>query len=176
MHAPLHALAQAAIAVSLSPDSHWHGEAHWRGVADQGLWLAETLGWGRQERLFLFAFGAAHDCRRENEDHDPGHGPRAAQWMADHGWGHALGLSDSYDNRLFCALVGHDGGTVSSDALIGACWDADRSLLGRVGITPHPRYFSTATGGDLFDAMVERGEEVAENPASWDVLIERALA
>ena len=53
--------------------------------------------------------------------------------------------------------MGHDGGTVSSNALIGACWDADRSLLGRVGITPHPRYFSTATDDGILNRWLFAG-------------------
>jgi len=44
------------------------------------------------------------------------------------------------------AIRHHTGGQISDDPTIGACWDADRLDIGRVGIIPHERYMSTAAG------------------------------
>lgn len=167
-------MAHSARAASLFPDSPWHGDTHWQGVADQALWLGELLHWPQRDRLYLFAFGVAHDCQRHNEGYDPHHGARAAQWVEDHQWCTQLGIAHLQDS-LCTALIGHDGGTTTTDPLIGACWDADRSLLGRVDITPNPAYFSTATG-PVFSAMVARGQYVQDHPQQWEDLARRACA
>lgn len=174
MHSVLLTMARDAVAVSQFHDSFYHGEDHWRGVADQALWLAESLSWGRTERVFLYAFGAAHDCRRENDDRDPEHGQRAADWLVQERWAHRLGIPH-LEGLLYDSLVRHDQGFTTTTSLTGACWDADRSLLERVGIVPNPRYFSTVPA-HLFAAMVARGGDVAYEPATWDDLAQRALA
>ena len=53
-----------------------HGVAHWARVLENGLRLAEESG-AVIEVVQLFA--VLHDCRRFNEQHDPEHGPRAAE-------------------------------------------------------------------------------------------------
>ena len=53
-----------------------HGVAHWARVLENGLRLAEESG-AVIEVVQLFA--VLHDCRRFNEHHDPGHGPRTAE-------------------------------------------------------------------------------------------------
>jgi hypothetical protein len=40
----------------------------------------------------------------------------------------------------------HTDGHITDDPLVGACWDADRLDLPRVGIAPDPRYLSTQAG------------------------------
>lgn len=167
-------LAAAAEAASHFPNSSLHGVVHWRGVVDQGLWLAEQLKWDRPSRVFLFAFGAVHDCRRIDEGHDRAHGARAATWFMEASWDEQLGIS-SLGPRLVDALIRHDAGVTSQDELIGAAWDADRSLLARVGIDPMARYFSMARG-PLFAAMVARAHEITRIPDGWAALAARALA
>jgi uncharacterized protein len=58
-------------------------------------------------------------------------------------------LSDEDFERLLYACRFHNDGGVSSDPTVGACRDADRLDLPRVGITPQARYFSTRADGDL---------------------------
>ena len=59
----------------------------------------------------------------------------------------------------------HADGTVSSDPTVGACWDADRLDLPRVGITPRPELFST-------EAARNAGHRPAE-PPTWAALFGR---
>jgi len=128
-------------------------------------------------------FGAVHDCRRMNDDHDPEHGQRAADWLDASGWMDRLDLA-ALAPTMRHALVWHDKGVTLANpppiaglwpvAALG--WDADRSLLGRVGIRPNAAYFSLAPDAGLFRAMVERGEHVADAPACWTALAARALA
>lgn len=46
------------------------------------------------------------------------------------------------------ALADHDRGLVTDHPTIGACWDADRLALWRVGITPDPARLCTAHARD----------------------------
>lgn len=179
------ALARAASDASEFPESEFHGVGHWQGVADQAIWLAEELGWGREERVFAFVFGATHDCRRENDDWDPEHGARAAQWLDAKGWMHRLHMT-YYADTMRQSLIWHDKGQVLHSlkapafprcAELGTLgWDADRSLLGRVGMDPDPKFFSLVQDPTFFQAFVRRGERVAEAPACWTALAQRALA
>jgi len=170
------ALAGDAEAASSCPGSPDHGVAHWRGVAEQGIWLARTLGLGREIQLAAFVFGAVHDCRRENEGHDPEHGPRAAAWLLASGWIGRLGL-DSLEEDIVRSLTLHDQGITCADGspAVGIGWDADRSLLSRVGVDPHPRFFSLAQGV-VFNALVGRARWMILDPEDWDVLARKALA
>jgi len=45
--------------------------------------------------------------------------------------------------------VRHDRGEVSDDPTIGACWDADRLTLARLGILPSVGLLSTEAGRKL---------------------------
>lgn len=174
-HADLLALVDSAQAGSLFPDSRDHGVDHWRGVTDQALWLAERFKWDSDHRRVAFVFGAVHDCRRLNDGFDPDHGERAADWLVSTDWLTRLGL-DHLEDRLVDALIRHDqGDTCPADPLTSLGWDADRSLLARVGITPSPDFFSTVQGAD-FAALISRGAQVIRRPQDWTSLARRALA
>ncbi len=122
-----------------------HGVEHWARVERNGLWLAPRTG-ARVRVVRLFAL--LHDCRRLNDAHDPGHGPRAAELAADLG-AERLGL-DPVELELLCrACEGHTRERLSDDPTIGTCWDADRLDLPRVGITPDPRFFSTEAAREI---------------------------
>ncbi|WP_309570416.1 hypothetical protein [Deinococcus sp.] len=47
---------------------------------------------------------------------------------------------------LALACHGHERGHVSADPTIGACWEADRLELVRVGMRPRAALMSTAAG------------------------------
>jgi uncharacterized protein len=49
---------------------------------------------------------------------------------------------------LEIALAEHTDGKRTDDPTIGACWDADRLNLWRLGRKPLPRLLSTAAGRD----------------------------
>ena len=116
-----------------------HGECHWRRVAQAGLLIADAEGIDHHAVLL---FAILHDCRRENDGHDPQHGPRAAALARATGHG-ALGVTPRVLERLAYAMHHHTDGRTTDDPLVGACWDADRLDLPRVGIAPDPRYLST---------------------------------
>ena len=124
---------------ALGSDSD-HGPDHWQRVERNGRMIIEGAGAGDLTVVRLFA--VLHDSKRENEFHDPEHGRRAADWAMKLR-GDVFRLDEERFGQLLEALVLHDKGRVSSDPTIGACWDADRLDLGRVGIQPHPRFMST---------------------------------
>jgi uncharacterized protein len=119
-----------------------HGDSHWRRVGEAGLFLA-----GREEVSphVVLLFAILHDCRRETDGRDPEHGARAAA-LAEQIGHEPLGLSVDELTALAHATREHDRGRITDDRLVGACWDADRLDLPRVGITPNPRLLSTGTG------------------------------
>ena len=91
----------------------------------------------------VLLFALLHDTQRFNESRDPEHGLRAARFakeLRDEG---VLTLDDERLAVLVDACTRHDKGFVSDDPTTGACWDADRLNLGRVGITPLPHLLST---------------------------------
>ena len=149
-------------------DSPWHGETHWRCVAATGLALDEAA--PGADRGLVFCFGLLHDTRRENEAFDPGHGARAeafARELRDEG---ALELDDVRFDLLAEALRLHSDGQVSTDATIGACWDADRLHLPRVFIEPDPKRFSTRVAhGEAPLAAAARLRD--EGPPTWEALV-----
>ncbi len=122
------------------PWSGYHGIAHWARVLENALLLAQESG-ALIEVVQLFA--VLHDCRRRNEDHDPDHGPRAAE-LARSLRGEIFELPDEHFHLLHRACAGHTRERTHPDVTIQTCWDADRLDLGRVGMTPDPRYLSTA--------------------------------
>jgi uncharacterized protein len=116
-----------------------HGVAHWARVYENGLRLAEETG-AIVEVVQLFA--VLHDSRRINEHTHPEHGPRAAEFARTLR-GRLFDLPDHEFHLLHRACAGHTHERTHPDVTIQTCWDADRLDLGRVGITPDPRYLCT---------------------------------
>jgi len=139
-------LAGEVVAASSRPESHVHGEQHWKAVAWAGLELARAVDDCDPELILLFAL--FHDSRRFNESRDPEHGSRGAQ-LARELCGTAFQLEPERLATLTDACTRHDKGQTSDEPTIGACWDADRLNLWRVGITPDPRLLSTPAASDL---------------------------
>ncbi|HXI72540.1 MAG TPA: hypothetical protein VNN22_19530 [Verrucomicrobiae bacterium] len=132
---------RATAAFVLSPDSV-HGPSHWRRVERNGLLLAARSG-ARIDVVRLFA--VFHDSKRLNEFNDPEHGPRGAAFAGQ--LRNVLFQIDDAGFDLLCeACTVHTALHHSQDATIGACLDADRLDLGRVGITPDPGFMSTEYG------------------------------
>lgn len=121
-----------------------HGAGHWARVLTNGTKLAKAEG-ARLDVVTLFAFLHDHERVHDNEDFE--HGPNACL--------NAHNLRDKYftiDDEGFAllleAMAGHSTGDTKGDITVQVCYDSDRLDLGRVGITPDPKYLCTATAKD----------------------------
>ena len=124
-----------------------HGLRHWHTVARNGLYLASFSG-ADVEVVRHFAY--FHDCMRENESYDPGHGPRAAGFLKS--IRPEIALDDNQFRLLIQACSGHTHAKRSLCPTLGTCWDADRLDLGRVGIKPDSRYLFTDRAKEVADS------------------------
>ena len=156
--APFHldSLLAAVRERSTGLDSHVHGDLHWRTVGANGLWIADAV--AGVDRTVVFLFALLHDSMRENDWTDPEHGPRAAALARELHDESVIGISQAQLELLAYACDEHTNGLVSGDATIGACWDADRLDLPRVGVSPDPELFSTS---------VAHERNVPEPPPGW---------
>lgn len=141
-----------------------HGPDHWRAV---GATAAELAGVNdghpdstpAADRELLLLFALLHDAKREDDGYDREHGPRAALLLERLRADGAIRLDHDRAAVLYEALRDHTNGTCSDDPTIATCWDADRLLIGRVGLVPDARFCSTAEGrrrataGDLPDLV-----------------------
>lgn len=132
-----------------------HGPDHWRRVERNGLWICSRTA---ADPMVVGIFAWLHDCRRQAEFDDPDHGRRAAQFAGKLRGG-PFGLPDASFALLLDALRGHADGLVSDEPTIGACWDADRLDLGRVGISPDPGMMCTAPGREAAAGEIEIPDE-----------------
>lgn len=129
-----------SIATTTAPPDSIHGPPHWRRVSRLGLRVARLEG---ADMLVVALFAACHDVARTHDGRDLEHGPMAAQWV-----GRDLTSQLTLDERrletLLEAITRHTDGEVSDDPTIGACWDADRLDLVRIGFPMNPAMLSTA--------------------------------
>jgi uncharacterized protein len=142
-----------------------HGSAHWRRVAALGLTLADADRGVDRELVVLF--GILHDSRRVDDGIDIDHGPRAAAYLPTLG----LDLPPARRETLTTALAEHSRGKVSADPTIGACWDADRLDLIRLGRPPRLDLLSTPAARD--PAMHAHAVELVTGPPSWSDVLDR---
>lgn len=119
-----------------------HGPEHWRRVERNGLIVAKG---GPAILDVIRLFAVFHDSRREHDEWDDTHGASGAAYAASLR-GTLFDIDDAHFELLHQACTWHTHGEVTGDPTIGACWDADRLDLGRVGIRPSPRYMSTERG------------------------------
>jgi uncharacterized protein len=122
-----------------------HGPDHWQRVERNALKISASNG-AIVDVVRLFA--VFHDSRRENDGVDSEHGKRAAAYAASLR-GVLFDLSDEHFKLLHYACRWHTDGKLSEDPTIGACWDADRLDLGRVGIVTKAELMSTHLGRSL---------------------------
>ncbi|MDL2345533.1 HD domain-containing protein [Deinococcus sp. MIMF12] len=125
---------------ALGPGS-LHGPDHWQRVEETAVRLAQAEG---GDVAVARWFGLFHDAARRDEGADLLHGRRAARLVGR--YQARLGLTDAQLERLKWACEHHVSGQTTDDPTVGACWDADRLDLPRVGIQPQARYLSTAAG------------------------------
>jgi uncharacterized protein len=115
-----------------------HGANHWARVLHHGI----TIGTERSADLLvieLFAF--LHDSQRHSDGGDYYHGRRGAEYARSLNTVY-FELSAPRIDALCEAIEHHSGGKVHDHATVQTCWDADRLDLGRVSITPSPKYLS----------------------------------
>jgi uncharacterized protein len=116
-----------------------HGVPHWQSVRENGLRIAKYT---EANCLIVELFAYLHDCCREDDRSDPGHGERAAHF-AECLRGTLIHLSDEDFALLYEAIRDHELGFTRGDVTVATCWDADRLDLGRVRRRPNPVYLCT---------------------------------
>lgn len=125
----------------------YHNHWHWEKVEKNALILsAKTKG---ADKVVARIFALLHDSKRENEDNDPDHGRRAADYAKKLFKNGKLPINKMQLGKLTEACVYHNDGQVTDDPTIGVCWDSDRLDLSRVGIMPNPDLISTQAGKEL---------------------------
>ncbi len=131
----------------------FHGPDHWDRVSKHSLAVSRYLG---IDPLVPYIFALVHDSQRQDDGVDPDHGPRAGAFVLEHR-GDLFGfLSEGDIETLAKACELHSNGQTEGDALVKACWDADRLDLGRVGVRPEPGRLCTeyAKREDVIEAAV----------------------
>jgi uncharacterized protein len=133
-----------------------HGVTHWGRVLENGLRLAESTG-ANEDVVTLFAL--FHDSRRVNEDTDPGHGLRGAEF-AETLRGSLFELPDADFHLLKDACARHTAGLTEGDITVQTCWDADRLDLGHVGVKPRIGKLCTTAAKEMGPTLwaTERAE------------------
>ncbi len=116
-----------------------HGVTHWARVLENGVRLASLTG-ARLQVVRLFA--VFHDSKRRNDNHDPNHGLRGAEFAA-RMRGVLFQMPEGDFELLRFACANHTGGQTAGDVTVQTCWDADRLDLGRIGLTPQGKYLCT---------------------------------
>ena len=116
-----------------------HGLSHWARVMDNGLRLAEQNG---ADKEIVALFAVFHDCRRQNESKDDGHGRRGGDF-AYALKGNLLTINDQRFDLLYYACASHTSGKTEGDITVRTCWDSDRLDLNRVKITTDPNKLCT---------------------------------
>ena len=119
--------------------SKLHGLTHWRRVERNGVFLAEH-NFVDVDLVRLFAL--FHDCQRLNDDSDLQHGPRAAAFIEKVN-PDLLRLESKELEILMTACYHHTNSQNTDIPYFACCWDADRLDIGRAGLKPEVKFFST---------------------------------
>jgi len=135
-----------------------HGVKHWQTVERNAHYLAS---FNNADTQVLSYFAHFHDCMRENEGRDKGHGSRGALFAKKHR--NLIPLNDVQFKQLTDACKGHTYGERPECITINTCWDADRLDLPRVGIMPKAEYLYNEEAkriADESDLLMLDGQEV----------------
>lgn len=124
-----------------------HGPRHWARVHRNAMWIAEEMVEEVDTRVLEF-FAFLHDARRVNDNRDPGHGSRAAEFAREIRREHITLDNDAF-YVLLDALIGHSSNLFHDNPTIQACWDADRLDIGRVGVVPDRNKLGTTAAKGL---------------------------
>jgi uncharacterized protein len=160
------ALGKATVAAAF----HYHGQKHWRRVAQNSFRLLDST--PGADALVVFLFALFHDSMRENEGKDPDHGIRGrmlgVKLIPNH-----LDISASQRAAFGEACDHHTDGNLSEDPTVAVCWDSDRLDLWRVGKQPSPHLMSTRAAREqgTIDWAMANLDVV---PQSWSELAQQA--
>ena len=121
-----------------------HGPSHWDRVLENGLLIAKED--SNIDKLIIILFSYIHDSKRIDEYTDAEHGERAASSIEELEKLKLININHKQKEILHFAVKNHNKGNKSQNPTIGACWDADRLELNRVGIFPSAEFFSTKGG------------------------------
>jgi uncharacterized protein len=122
-----------------------HGPGHWTRVERNGLYIAEKTG---ADKIVVSLFAVFHDCMRKNDFWDSGHGLRGAEFAQS--IRHELDfLTETQFKTLIYACRWHTDKTHTTDPTVGACWDADRLDLRRIGRRPKAKFLNTQPAKDI---------------------------
>jgi uncharacterized protein len=156
--------------------SRLHGRRHWICVAEIALELHRRLPIPFASIEVPILFAVLHDSQRSSDGRDPEHGARAAfvaQSMREDRFLNFLKEDDYW--RLIEALVDHSDGYTTKDLAVGACWDADRLALVRLGMQIDPALLSLYRFGGLSHIAVrsmllyaQRLSKEQEQKRSWE--------
>ena len=123
-----------------------HGPKHWMRVERYGIELSRSTG---ADELVVRLFALLHDSQRMDDDVDPDHGSRAAEYAISLR-GKLFDLDDAAFERLVIACDRHSHSMHHTDPTIGTCWDADRLDLDRLdpdgANLVDPNFMSTEAG------------------------------
>jgi len=139
----------------------YHGVRHWYNVRYTARYLQQFD--PNKDYLVSDLFALFHDAGRVTDGRDPGHGVRGVQ-IAYRFRNKLFKCTDLQFARLEYACIHHSKGLLSDDIVIGACWNADRMDLPRVGID-----------FDSDNYMCE-SERMAFNDHIYGVAMQRAFA
>ncbi|MGF1635040.1 MAG: hypothetical protein ACFCVE_14400 [Phycisphaerae bacterium] len=137
-------LVDAVREASDNRNSVTHGEAHWKCVAWSGLDLAHATPGADPAVVFLFAL--LHDSQRHPDAEPADHGRRAVELADRLSEAGLIRLDAVARGRLDEALLTHHAGALSDCPTVGACFDADRLQLWRLGFAPPADDMSTRAG------------------------------
>lgn len=116
-------------------DSFIHGVSHWSRVFYYGKVLSELSTLDVENIAYFSIF---HDSRRFNDDYDPEHGLRGAEFFRT--FDRIIKLSNEQKEVIYEACKIHNYQKQSDSLEVGVCLDSDRVDLIRVGITPNNDY------------------------------------
>ena len=113
-----------------------HGPKHWMRVEANGIKIARQIG---ADELVVVLFALFHDSKRLHDGTDPEHGPQGAEFVRSVR-SELHFVNDDQIATLCYACEWHTHERHNADLTIGACFDADRLDLGRVGVHPDPAF------------------------------------
>lgn len=130
-----------------------HGWTHWVNVARNARNIRlEVLQRGKPAPDIDVTdhFALLHDCCRRDDGDDPGHGMRAAGFAQDCFRRGLIDLTPEQMDRLVYAIAYHSAGMTSKCPTVGACWDADRLDLRRLGMRIDRRFISDPMNANAY--------------------------
>ncbi len=122
----------------LDLDNGVHGIDHWTRVLINGIQLSERN--KNINKNIIIAFAFFHDIKRTVEDKEPEHGYNGGRYLLKYKY--KINLTKEELNTCYEACVDHTNVKNHTDINIGACWDADRLDLYRVGVMPDLDYLN----------------------------------